>query len=59
MIIDEMLLKDLYKEANEEKLTKAKKIVKDKKVNITKVMFDNKSHFEVSSIGEGSQVYDV
>ena len=43
MIIDEMLLKDLYKEANEEKLTKAKKIVKDKKVNITKVMFDNKS----------------
>ena len=30
-----MLLKDLYKEANEEKLTKAKKIVKDKKVNIT------------------------
>ena len=43
MIIDEMLLKDLYKEANEEKLTKAKKIVKDKKkVNITKVMFDNK-----------------
>ena len=59
MIIDEMLLKDLYKEANEEKLTKAKKIVKDKKVNITKVMFDNKSNFEVSSIVEGSQVYDV
>lgn len=60
MIVDEMLLKDLYSESGEEKITKAKKIVEDKKVNITKVIYDNSSNFEISSNVAGIQnVYDV
>ena len=60
MIVDEMLLKDLYSESEEEKITKAKKIVEERKVNITKVIYDNSSNFEVSSNVSGSQnVYDV
>lgn len=60
MIVDEMLLKDLYSESSEEKITKAKKIVEDRRVNITKVIYDNSSNFEISSNISGSQnVYDV
>lgn len=60
IVVDEILLKDLYSESGEEKITKAKKIVEDKKVNITKVIYDNSSNFEVSSNVAGNQnIYDV
>lgn len=60
MIVDEMLLKDLYSESSEEKITKAKKIVEDRRVNITKVIYDIDQILKFHSNISGSQnVYDV
>lgn len=46
-IIDEKIYEDLIKQTDSESLEKADKIIKDKRVNITKVLYDNKDNFEI------------
>lgn len=53
MVIDEMLLKDLYSESGEEIIAKAERLAQEKRVRITKVLYDNKLNFEISSIVTG------
>lgn len=60
MNVDEMLLNDIYKEAGEERKIKAERLAQEKRVRITKVIYDNKLNFEVSSIVTGyKHTHDV
>ena len=53
MIVDEKILNDLLKSiANDEK-ENINNIIKEKRVNITKLIYDDKSNFELSSVVEG------
>lgn len=49
-IIDEKMYKDLIGEVNKDIIEKANKMVIDKKINITKVIYDDKNNFELHAI---------
>ena len=60
MVVDRNLLDDLYRELTDEEIEKINQIIKEKRVKITKVIYDNKSNFEISSTVEGySSNYDT
>lgn len=61
MIIDPDLLEELYKDAGENRKQKAEEYVKSKKVNITKVIYENSCNFELKSKvkGNSSSIYEV
>ena len=49
-IIDDKMYKDLINEVNNDVIEKANKIVEDKKIDITKVVYDDKNNFELHAI---------
>lgn len=60
MIVDLSVLDELYTSAGKVREEKAEEYVKEKRVNITKVIYDNPNHFEVHSKVKGySDSYDV
>lgn len=60
MIIDENLLYELTNEAGKAREEKAKNYVKQKRVNITKVIYEDKENFEIKAKVRGSSdVYNI
>ncbi len=60
MIVDSELLEDLYYSAGESRRERAIDYVRQKRVNITKVLYDNSQNFEVRSRVKGNGInYDV
>ena len=57
MLVDPNILEDLYSNAGLERKQKAQNYVKQKKVKITKVLYDNFANFELKSIVIGN--YDI
>ena len=49
-IIDDKMYKDLINEVNNDVIEKANKMVEDKKIDITKVVYDDKNNFELHAI---------
>ena len=54
MQVNERLVQELYNDVGEERLTRAKRIVKQDQVEIKKVNYENPNNFEVSAEVEGS-----
>ena len=60
MIIDENLLYELTNDAGNARADKARNYVKNKRVNITKVIYDDKNNFELKAKVRGTgDIYDV
>ena len=60
MIIDENLLYELTTDAGNVRADKAKNYVKNKRVNITKVIYDDKNNFELKAKVRGTgDIYNV
>ena len=60
MIIDENLLYELTDDAGIKRAQKAENYVKNKRVNITKVIYDDERNFELKSKVRGSSdIYNV
>lgn len=60
MIIDLSILEELYTSAGRIRKEKAEEYVEEKRVNITKVLYNNPNHFEVRSKVKGyNDSYDV
>ncbi len=55
MVINYKIMEELYKEAGESRTSRAKEYVKDKKVNITKVIYDNSENFEIRAKIRGNR----
>ena len=60
MIVDAEILKELRLGAGEERIEKAERYVKEKRVNITKVVYDDFRNFELRArVKENQGIYDV
>lgn len=59
MIVNPEILKELRTSAGKSREEKAEEYVDDKKVKITKVIYENKNNFEIRSKVRGKEVYDV
>ena len=59
MIVNPEILKELRTSAGNSREEKAEEYVDDKKVKITKVIYENKNNFEIRSKVRGKEVYDV
>ena len=59
MIVNPEILKELRTSAGSSREEKAEEYVDDKKVKITKVIYENKNNFEIRSKVRGKEVYDV
>lgn len=60
MVVKPEIIEELYRDAGPDRIERAREYIKTKKVQITKVIYDNKNNFEIRSkiIGNGD-VYDV
>jgi len=54
MQVNDKLAQEIYNDVGEERLTRAKRIVKQNKVEIKKVNYEDPNHFEVSANVEGN-----
>ena len=57
MLVNHKILENLCKDAGEQRVQRAKAYRKQKRVEITKVEYENSKNFEVSSIVAGNEVY--
>jgi len=60
MVVDKEIIEELYIDAGPDRIERAREYVKSKRVQITKVIYDDKSNFEIRSkvLGNGD-AYDV
>ena len=60
MVVKPEIIEELHRNAGPDRIERAREYIKTKKVQITKVIYDNKSNFEIRSkvIGSGD-IYDV
>lgn len=54
MIVDSEIINELRNSAGENKIRKAEEYIKDKKINITKVIYENPRNFEIRSKVKGN-----
>lgn len=61
MQINENLSKEIYEDAGEQRIEKAKRYITEGRVNIQEVQYDNKNNFKIKSQVEGhlDQLYEV
>lgn len=57
MLINQTVVKELYEEAGEARFNRAKEYVKEGKVDIQKIDYDNMNNFSVTSIVQGNNNY--
>lgn len=54
MVVNYKIMEELYEDAGENRTSKAKQYVNEKKVNITKVIYDDSENFEIRSKVKGN-----
>lgn len=54
MVVNYRIMEELYEDAGENRTSKAKQYVNEKKVNITKVIYDDSENFEIRSKVKGN-----
>ena len=60
MVVKPEIMEELYMDAGTDRVGRAKEYVRTKKVQITKVIYENKSNFEIRSKVRGNgDIYDV
>ncbi|MCI8700190.1 MAG: DEAD/DEAH box helicase family protein [Clostridia bacterium] len=59
MQINTNILDELYREAGEEKVRKAKNYVQTRKVNLIREEYENKDNFEISAQVRGTEIYNT
>ena len=60
MVVKPEIMEELYMDAGVDRIERAREYVRAKRVQITKVIYENKSNFEIRSKVRGSgEIYDV
>ena len=60
LVVDEGILEEIYYDAGSERVNKAKKMVEEKRINITKVTYENATNFEIRAKVKGNMdTYDT
>lgn len=61
MVVNNKIMEELYTQTGKEKTAEAREYAKNKKINITKVLYDNSENFEIRSkvIANNEEIYDT